>query len=300
MRFHGLDLNLLVALNALLTERNISRAAERVCLSQPAMSNALARLRDYFNDELLSTVGRQLVLTPRAEALLEPVREVLMRIESTISARWSFDPATEARSFNIQLSDYSATVFLPALIQRLSKEAPKVRLNLLPVDGRQSDVIEQGEVDLLIMPSQYVLAQHPTTPLFEERYVCVTWDEHPEIRTELTVEAYLAAGHVIAHFGAKAPVFEGWFFERYGVSRRIEITAPTLSSLPRFVVGTPRLATVHRRVALECQKSLPIKIWELPFEMPKLVQTMQWHRHRTNDASLSWLRQCAEEVGRAI
>jgi LysR family transcriptional regulator, nod-box dependent transcriptional activator len=301
MRFHGLDLNLLVALHALLNEKSISRAAERVFLSQPAMSNALSRLREYFQDDLLSTMGRQMTLTPRAESLIEPVREVLMRIESTIAAQPNFDPATETRTFNVQLSDFSTTVFIPQLIERLYSEAPGVRLHLHQLDGRQAAAIEQGEVDLLIIPSQYVLPDHPTETLFEETYVCITWEGNEQIKDELTFDNYLAAGHVIAQYGVnKAPAFEGWFLERYGVSRRVEITASTLAGLPRMVVGTDRIATVHRRVALEFQQTLPIRIWEMPIEMPKLIQVMQWHKYRTNDAALMWLRQRAVEVGAAI
>jgi len=300
MRFHGLDLNLLVALHALLTEKSISRAAEKVFLSQPAMSNALSRLREYFNDDLLSTMGRQMTLTSRAESLVEPVREVLMRIESTIAAQPNFDPATESRSFNIQLSDYSTTVFLPALIQRVYSEAPGVRLHIHALDGRQAGLIEQGEVDLLVIPSQYVLPAHPTVELFEEEYVCVTWDENPDIADEMTFEKYLAAGHVIAHYGIKSPAFDGWFLERYGVGRRVEITAATLASLPRLVVGTRRIATVHRRLAKMYEDILPIRTWTLPIEMPKMVQVMQWHKYRTNDAALTWLRSCAEEVSKTL
>ena len=113
MRFNKLDLNLLVVLNALLTECNISRAAEKIYLSQSATSSALARLRDYFDDELLVSSGRQLVLTPRAKELVEPVREVLMRIDSTIATQPQFDPATETRTFTILVSDYTMAVLVP-------------------------------------------------------------------------------------------------------------------------------------------------------------------------------------------
>jgi DNA-binding transcriptional LysR family regulator len=154
MRFNKLDLNLLVVLNALLTERSISRAAEKVHLSQPATSNALARLRDYFGDELLVSAGRQLILTPRAEALIEPVREVLMRIDSTIAAQPQFDPATETRHFTLLASDFTMTVLIPQLLASLYRDAPGIRIHIRAMTENREEVLEQGKADFLICPSQ--------------------------------------------------------------------------------------------------------------------------------------------------
>jgi len=137
-------------LNALLTECNISRAAEKIYLSQSATSSALARLRDYFGDELLVSSGRQLVLTPRAKELVEPVREVLMRIDSTIATQPQFDPATETRTFTILVSDYTMAVLVPPLLETLYRQAPGVRVSLRHQYDRQpADVLEQGDADFL-------------------------------------------------------------------------------------------------------------------------------------------------------
>jgi LysR family nod box-dependent transcriptional activator len=302
MRFNKLDLNLLVALNALLTERSISRAALRVHLSQPAMSNALARLRSYFEDELLVPSGRQLILTPRAESLVEPVREVLMRIDSTIAARPSFDPASASRAFTLLVSDFTTTVFMPGFVEHLFHEAPGVRLNLRMQSSNPAELLEQGDADLLIIPAQYVSSEHPSLPLFEESYVCVTWTGNQRIGERLSFDNYLACGHVLANFAGTghAPAFDSWFMERFGITRRVEVTAPTLAALPSLVVGTDRIATVHRRLAERMRHLLPIRIWEPPLEIPKLVQMLQWHKYRNNDMALTWLRNCAIEVGQSI
>lgn len=302
MRFNKLDLNLLVALNALLTERNISRGAARIHLSQPAMSNALARLRDYFDDELLVPSGRSLILTPRAESLVEPVREVLMRIDSTIAAQPQFDPATETRQFTLLVSDFTTTVFMPALLQHLYPIAPGVRLDLRMQINQPSEMLERGDADLLVIPSHYVSPDHPSQPLFEEEYVCVTWSGNTRVGQSLDFDTYLACGHALAHFSGavRTPPFEGWFQERFGVSRRIEITTPTLAALPNLVVGTDRIATVHRRLAERAQRHLPIRIWPAPMDIPRMVQTIQWHKYRQNDHALTWLRECAVAVGRRI
>jgi DNA-binding transcriptional LysR family regulator len=293
MRFNKLDLNLLVALNALLTERNISRAAEKLYLSQPATSGALSRLRAYFNDELLVPSGRQLILTPRARELVEPVREVLMRIDTTIAAQPLFDPATETRVFTLLVSDYTTAVLIPPLLAGLYRDAPNLRIQLRDQAERPDEVLEQGEADFLVIPSQYLAKDHPSAALFEEDYLCVTWEGNSRVRERLTFDDYLACGHVIATFEHSNPLstFDGWFMESFDVKRRVEVTAPTLSALPSMVVGTDRIATVHRRIAQRAQATLPVKLWEPPPRIPRLVQMLQWHKHRSNDPAISWMRE---------
>ncbi len=292
MRFNKLDLNLLVALNALLSERNISRAAEKLYLSQPATSGALSRLRAYFNDDLLVQSGRQLILTPRAKELIDPVREVLMRIDTTIAAQPQFDPATETRQFTLLVSDYTTAVLIPVLLAELYREAPKLRIRLRDQADKPDEVLEQGEVDFLVIPSQYIARDHPSAALFEEDYLCVTWEGNTRVQERLTFDDYLSCGHVIATFAHTNPLstFDGWFMESFDVKRRVEVTAPSMSALPSLVVGTDRIATVHRRIALRAQATLPIKVWEPPPRIPRLVQMLQWHKHRSNDPAITWLR----------
>lgn len=302
MRFNKLDLNLLVALDALLAERNISRAGERVHLSQPAMSNALARLREFFGDELLAAQGRQMVLTPRAVSLIEPVREVLMRIDSTITNPPVFDPAKATRTFVLLLSDFTTAVFIPAMLEALYKEARGIGIELRMLSDRPIEQLEQGDADLLIIPAQYVSPDHPSESLFEEQYLCVTWSGNSRIQEELTFNDYLECGHVVANYatGQQRAAFDSWFLDRFGIKRHVEVSAPTMAALPRMVVGTDRIATVHKRLALQAEKVLPIKLWQPPLEVPTLVQTLQWHKHRDADPALTWLRQLALRVGKII
>jgi DNA-binding transcriptional LysR family regulator len=303
MRFNKLDLNLLVVLNALLNECNISRAAERIYLSQSATSSALARLRAYFNDELLVSSGRHLVLTPRAKELVEPVREVLMRIDTTIAAQPQFDPASETRTFTILVSDYTMAVLVPPLLEALYRQAPGVRVSLRhQYDRTPADLLEQGDADFMVIPSQYLAKEHPSAVLFEEDYLCVTWEGHSRIRDKLTFDDYLSCGHVIPTFESANPLptLDGWFIESYDVKRRVEVTAPSMIALPSLVVGTDRIATVHRRIALRAAASLPVRVWEPPPRIPRLVQTLQWHRHRNNDPAIRWMRDLVVEVARHV
>ncbi|MBT0569746.1 LysR family transcriptional regulator [Curvibacter sp. CHRR-16] len=303
MRFNKLDLNLLVALDALLTERNISRAGQRIHLSQPATSNALARLRDYFQDELLIPRGRQLILSTRAQELVEPVREILMRIDSTIATQPTFEPSETMRKFVLLLSDYSASVYIPSLIASMYKLAPQSGLEMRSLNERPLEQLEKNEVDLLIIPSQYVSSAHPSKPLFEEQYMCVTWKGNTRIQNQLTFDDYIEAGHIAGDYSVNhqhAPAFDSWFLERFGVKRRVEVTAPTLTALPQMVVGTNRIATVHRRIALQAEKTLPVAIWTPPIEIPTMIQTLQWHKHRDGDPAMQWLIAEALRVGKTI
>ncbi|MCS0627914.1 LysR family transcriptional regulator [Telluria mixta] len=302
MRFNKLDLNLLVVLNALLTERSISRAAAKIHLSQPATSNALARLRDYFGDELLVSSGRQLLLTSRAESLIEPVREVLMRIDSTIATQPEFDPALETRSFTLLASDFTTTILIPPLLESLFQAAPGVRIHMRSVTYQAGEMLEQGKADFLIAPSQFLSKNHPSSTLFEEEYVCVTWSRHTHVREQLTLNDYLSCGHVTLNLsaGQQGSAFDSWFIDSFDVKRRIEVTAPTMAALPALVIGTDRIATVHRRVAEQASTYLPVTIWEPPLKIPHLVQMLQWHKYKSNDPATTWMRERLTEVAERI
>jgi LysR family transcriptional regulator, nod-box dependent transcriptional activator len=301
MRFNKLDLNLLVALDALLTERNITRAAERMHLSQSAMSNALGRLRTHFDDELLVQVGRRMEPTPRADTLQEAVRDVLLRIDTTISAQPDFDPATSDREFTLFVSDYSMQVLIPHALALLSRQRGTVRIKLLPQVAHPFRALERGEADLLIIPAAYVSSEHPSNTLFREDFVCTVWRDSQLARGELTPERYLGAGHVVMQPPETSqPAFEDWFVQRHGISRRNQVSTFSFSSMPFLVIGTELIATVHLRLARLVQAALPITLKPVPLPMPVLEQTMQWHKYRTRDPGLLWLRTLMQQAAVAM
>lgn len=286
MRFNRLDLNLLVALDALLTERNISRAAEKIHISQSTMSHALARLREHFQDELLVQVGRRMELTSRAEALGDPIRDVLVRITAAVDTEQVFDPAKSDREFVLRISDYAMQVFAPHVFRLAHAQGSTVRFKMLEQVSSPSRSLERGEVDVLIAPSAYCSDAHPTEPLFEENFVCVIWRDSRLAATELTFDRYASARHA-----AMEPTDHvNRFFERAGVSRSIEVSSYSFATIPWMVVGTEMIATVHARLAHRLAAVLPLKVVPVPLEMPPLVELMQWHMHRTNDPGLAWLR----------
>ena len=301
MRHNKLDLNLLVALDAMLSERNITRAAERVHLSQSAMSNALGRLRDYFGDDLLVAVGRKLELTPRAQTLQEAVRDVLLRIDTSVAAQPEFDCSKSDREFTLFVSDYSLDVLMPHALTLAARQRSTVRFRLLPQVGTPARSLEHGEADLLIIPKVFCSPDHPTEILFNEDFLCTVWNESRLARSGLSFERYASAGHVVMQpQDNPQPAFESWFVERYGLARRIEVSSFSFASLPFLVVGTEFVATVHARLARRLQPALPITLLPMPLPMPPLDQSMQWHKYRTLDPALVWLRTLIRDAATAM
>lgn len=300
MRFKRLDLNLLVALDLMLRLRSISRAAEQMNMSQSAMSNALTRLRQYFDDPLLVQVGRRLELTPRAEAMQDAVRDILVRVDAAISAESEFDPAQSNRQFSILLSDFTMQVLMPHVLRLAYEASPTIRFRLLPQQTFPYLEIDRGEADLLVAPKIFSSPEHPWTPLFEDDYCCVVWSEGAHAGKELTVKDFAEAGHVRMVPSTGAMSFEDQFMERRGIARRIETTSYSFTSLPYLVVGTDRIATVHGLIARQAKRQLPIEIHPLPFEWVRLDEVLQWHGHRSRDAGLVWLRGIFEQAAREM
>jgi DNA-binding transcriptional LysR family regulator len=290
MRFGRLDLNLLVALDALLTERSVSLAADRLCLSQSATSSALGRLREYFGDDLLVLKGRSMILTSRAEELIDPVRSVLEQIRTTVAVAPPFEPATADRVIRIMASDYSTEVLLAKVLADLAIEAPNIRFEIHPMHDSPIEAIERGYIDLLLTIDYAISADHPSRLLFEDDYVVVGDRENPAMAQPMTRELYFGLGHVTARFGkARVPAFEDWFVRRQKQQRRIEVVAPTFLSLPGLIVGTERIATMHRRMAEVFVRSLPLVMREIPFSIPPVRETIQWNIANNNDRALRWL-----------
>ncbi|MDG0024738.1 LysR family transcriptional regulator [Trinickia sp. Y13] len=296
MRFNKLDLNLLVALDALLSEQNISRAAEKIHLSQSAMSNALARLREYFNDELLVQVGRKMEPTPRAEALRNNVRDILVRVEATVTAQPEFLPAQANRLFRLFVSDYTMTTLMPHLFALAYAQAPGIRFELRPQVAYPHRLLERGEADILIIPKEYCSTEHPAEVLLEESFCCVVWDRSPLAHGEMTNERYMAAGHVVVQVGEGQTALEDWFMQRLGIVRRVEASTYSFLSPAYLLAGTDRIATMHRRLAEAASRSLPIVLRDVPVAVPTMEQSVQWHKHRTSDPGLTWLRGLLKEA----
>lgn len=300
MRFRGLDLNLLVAFEALLEERSVSRAAARMNLSQPAMSAALARLRSYFGDDILVPQGKRMHATAFAEGLLPQVRESLQGLESLVSTSPGFNPTQSQRSFSLIASDYITSTVLVPLVTRLAVLAPRLRLDLLATTDQAAQQLDEGKVDLLITPAAYCAAGHPTELLFAEDHVVAGWAKNPLFRRKLTSSEILAAGHVVVRLGnSRTVAFADRQLDLLGYQRRVEITVASFTLVPQLLAGTPRLSLMHKRLAKIMAKQWPIAYRPLPFAFPSMPEMLQYHRARAPDEGLTWLRMQIAAVANA-
>ena len=239
MKLTGVDLNLLVALDALIAERSVTRAADRLGLSQPGMSNALARLRKLFGDPLLVREGLTLVPTPRAEALRQPVQEALSLIEHALDDRPGFDPATDQATFIVSCSDYSLLMLIGPLVRRLAAEAPGLTIQVLPRAPDAVRLLRDGEADLVIEPVEIMPdAGLPSLRLFADRWLCCVWDGNSEVGDSMTMETYLRLGHLVYSGVRGHPIsLVDTHLAAAKVPRRIEFTVEEFPARPVPAAG---------------------------------------------------------------
>lgn len=291
MHFKNLDLNLLVTLDVLLRERSITRAGDRLCLSQPATSGALARLREFFNDPLLVRVGRQLMLTPLAQSLVEPVSDVLQRVNAVVTTKAQFDPTESVRRFSIMASDYAFTIFMPAVLRRAETEAPRVSFELRQLSPDWHEELNRGDVDFVIIPSAFSHPEHPSVSIFGDGFSCVAWTGNAHVGRSLSLEQYLELGHVMVTLtGVQEASFDEWYMQKLGHVRRREVVAPTFALVPQLVVHTNRIATIWTRLAHTARRQLPLKLLPCPIDIPRFDEVLQWPAYREPDAGSLWLR----------
>lgn len=290
MRYQRLDLNLLTALRALLTERNVTRAGEQLHVSQSAMSGMLARLREYFDDQLIVPVGRRMELTPLGEQLVEKVNDLMLRLDATLATRPDFDPGSSRRQFSIVVSDYVVQVLLLAVLREVHHEAPGITLEFRQPSNTASVDLENGEVDFVINPARFVSPNQASTVLFEDSYHLVVDPAHTPLTGGVDLEQFKALRHVTLEINGR-PQFESWFLAEHGALPQAEVVAHSFGLLPQLVLGTSRVAVMHTRMALQVRKFWPqLHLLPLAFDAPRLVETLQWHRYRDLDLGSQWLR----------
>ncbi|WP_437883916.1 LysR family transcriptional regulator [Pseudomonas sp. LRF_L74] len=301
MRFYGLDLNLLVVLDVLLTEQNITRAGERLHLSQPATSAALSRLREYFQDDLLTQIGRKMVRTPVGDGLALPIRELLIQMRSTLENRALFKPADSSRKFSLIVSDYVGTVLMPEVSRRLNQAAPLCSIEMFPPHNAPAEQIERGEIDLLLLPDLQITTDHPSIALFQDEFVCVMCRNNALDEQSFSFERYKQMKHVLVRWGERrVPTVDEWFLHKFDVERRFDVITNTFNSVPSYLIGTERLATMHRRLAERWVTYLPLKLLPLPWSAPRLTIGMQWNKYQEHDPGLTWLRSLIVETANSI
>lgn len=298
MRLNKFDLNLLVALDALLREKSVTRAAERMFLSQPAMSASLAKLREYFDNPLLVRVGRDMELTARGRALREPVRQMLLDANAFLGAQAVFDPAVERRTFTLLCPDYVSPWVLPGILRRLEKSAPGIRIEVERPSSSVLASLAEGDVDLSLSLDAPDTLSFQTLPesicsefVVGLRYVCILPADHPGVSDRLTVEQFLRLPFIVVRHSRRSSRVEEIVQEHYGVQLDIRAVTENVLELPFLVTGTSFIGVTLEPLARVLRASPRLKVLELPEGMmPESRLDMLWHRSSLSDPAHAWFR----------
>lgn len=296
MNLARLDLNLVVALRALLEERNVTRAGQRVGLSQPAMSAALSRLRRHFDDDLLARVGGHYELTALGQVLLDRTSTAYDVLERLFASQAYFDPAKENREFKLMASDYAVAIFGTELARVIYEEAPGIRLRFsqTPTTVVDDTATLLSASDGLFMPHG-VISDFPATDLYDDRWVFLVARDHPSVDDRLTRKDLARLPWVTYQRTYDAPAVRQ--LGMLGIEPRVEVSVDSFQSLPLLVAGTRRIALVQARMAQLMEPIAAVKVVEPPYEAVPLREALWWHPVHTHDAAHIWLRETAARVG---
>ena len=295
MNIRELDLNLLVGFEALLIERNVSHAASRVHLSQPAMSNLLARLRKTFDDPLFERTGQRMLPTARARELATPVGAALNAIRQAIGERPSFNPATAEVRYTIATTDYAEATVLPHLLPILKRAAPRVTLQIkrlkgifdLPVAELELWDFALGFFPLPLPPGAGING----TGLFNDRFVGMLRRRHPMRNRKLTLRRFLSLEHIRVNYSEEGPGLIGDAIQKLGHRRKVGLIVPHLLTVPFLAAQSEMLGIVPLRLARAVSRSLELRIIELPLKISPLSISLVWHERHQHNAAHRWLRE---------
>jgi DNA-binding transcriptional LysR family regulator len=292
MNLNGVDLNLLVALDALLAERNVTRAAERLSIGQPAMSAALNRLRKLFDDPLLTREGADLIATPLAETLARPVQEAIDAIRSVLAVRGAFDPDTDHRTFTVVASDYVGLVLLRPLLRRLAHEAPRVRLVVRPVLPDFLTQLRRDHVDLTVVPRELMPERSdlPHVELFRDRYVCAVAADNGAVGDRMSVDEFARLPQLASN-GGPLPALGQRQLDSLRLHPSAEISTQTSLLAPFLLAGTELVTLVLERLGHLLQDAADIRLVEPPTPLQTITECMFWSGRRADDPSHRWLRE---------
>jgi LysR family nod box-dependent transcriptional activator len=291
----SLDLNLLGALDALLTERNVTRAAERLHVTQPTMSGMLQRLRSSFDDQLLVRNGRAMDLTPLGSSLVDPVREALTRVEALGRVEATFDPATSRRTFSIMTSDYCVMVFMPRVVAQLGKIAPGIRLEFHSLNGPVEKLVS-GEVDICISvhDRRLLIGNHAdvfleSAGLFTDEFVCIVANDHP-LDEYSTLADHLRYPHVGVKVGGTIDTIDTQSMRDLEPLYKPAFVVDDFWLVPGLVASSTLVGVVQSRLAQIAARTYDIRSYRPPYSRPPINETMHWHPRCSADPGHAWLR----------
>lgn len=297
----GVDLNLLVVLDALLTESSVTRAAKCVGLSQSATSHALGRLRGLLNDPLLVRTPRGMALTPRATGLAAPVRNALEQLEQSLAPPRPFDPSQSRHEFNLLLEDAGQVGLLPLLAERLKSEAPGVDLRIHPATGGSpTDAVALGSVDLALAVSPAPTEGIRAEVVFTTPYVSIVRAGHPEVGTRLTLKRFSELGHITLAGPGSVDLEIDRMLAVRSRSRRAALSVPSLLPIPWLVARSDLVATVPALLLGLDRERLPLARHTPPIPIDSTTGSLVWHERTHHDGAHQWLRDVVREACQAL
>ena len=292
-----MDLNLLLVFEAMVEERNVTRAAQRIGLSQPAMSNALARLRRAFDDPLFLRTAEGMTPTPKAQALVEPIRASLLPLRGLFEKSAAFDPSASDRVFHLLTNDYVELLLLAPLAHLLRAHSTRIRLRLQRAQNvfeppPANSLVEAHDLAIGFYPDALVLDNRVRSQLlWEEPNVCICRAGHPKVRANLTLRQYVEAEHVAVFYKKQGPGVIDTLLAQKGYARQTAIVTPHFTSIPFLVAETDFIATVPERLARRFSGPLNLNTYPVPIEIPPLRLTLLWHERFHADPAHQWLRE---------
>lgn len=294
MDLHGIDLNLLVAFDALIAERNVTRAGARIGRTQPAMSAALTRLRALLDDELFVRAPGGLAPTPRAQELAEPLALALRSIQQTLEFTQAFDPGASTMTFSLGLSGHAEAVVLPRLLAILAARAPGVNLRVRDYHSRDDAIrlLDSAEVDLTVGIPPTETGRVSSARLFQERFVCIVRRDHPAANQPLDLDRFLSLSHILV-----SPENEGLdvadaALATKGLKRRVALTVPHMSTAPQLVAASDMIATVMEGVVAGSGCADRLAVLEFPLRLNPVPFVLSWHRRNDAHPAQRWMRSC--------
>lgn len=290
--FFKYDLNLLVAFDALYAERSVTKAARKVGVGQPAMSQSLARLRELFKDELFLRSSAGIHPTALATELAGPVREALQQFHAIVTRRPSFDPASAEVSFTLAMSDANELTFLPELAKRVHEASPGSRIGTIAFERqRMLSQLDASEVDLVVGVSGHTSPRHRHETLYFERHICLYNARLIRAKTPISLKDYLAHPHVLLSFSGDSIGVVDQLLAKRKAKRKVIVTTPHAHAIPFIVQAVPAIALVPERLGERCAKIAGLVSSRPPVDTGGFEVSMLWHTRNDNDPAHSWLRE---------
>ncbi|MGD0103992.1 MAG: LysR family transcriptional regulator [Rhodopila sp.] len=301
MDLQRIDLNLMVAFEALMAARSVSAAATRMGVSQPAMSGTLGRLRSLFDDELFVRSGRDMLPTVRAIQLEAQVSQALAQLRTALEPQAPFNPRNSRRVFQVSGGDYATMVILPRLAAFLAEEAPSVDLRFRFVEKDVTfELLDTDRLDLALGVFPDPPKRLGLKPLFDERFVCVARQNHPDLCNGLSLEAFVALPHVLVTERGDQIGAVDEALARLGLARRVALTVPHVLVVRSVLPSSNLIATVGARAGRLFAQAAPLTVYDAPVALPPWRMSMLWSRQKAGDPGLTWLRTTLYRIGAQV